>query len=76
MEPHIPEPSWRKPVGVLGLLAYLVLYAGLVASFAATLSALPTVLMIVAYVVAGLAWTLPLKPLFLWMNTGRWTLRK
>lgn len=76
MEPHIPEPSWRKPVGVLGLLVYLALYAGLVASFADWLSALPTPLMIAAYLGAGVAWTLPLKPLFLWMNTGRWTLPK
>ena len=25
-----------------------------------------------AYGVAGIAWVAPLKPLFLWMNTGRW----
>ena len=70
-----PEPSWRKPVGVLALLAYLALYAGLVSSFAGTLAALPTAVMALAYLVAGIAWVLPLRPLFLWMNTGHWTHR-
>ena len=67
------EPSWRKPVGVIALLIYLMLYAALVASFATALSNLPQWLMVIAYLVAGLAWVLPLKPLFIWMNTGRWT---
>jgi hypothetical protein len=68
-----PEPSWRKPFGILAMLAYMTIYALVVASFADSLSALPTPLMVLAYLVAGLAWVLPLKPLFLWMNTGRWT---
>jgi hypothetical protein len=69
----VSEPSWRKPVGVLALLVYLALYAILVASLADWLSSLPMALMVAAYVVFGLAWVLPLKPLFVWMNTGRWS---
>jgi hypothetical protein len=68
-----PEPSWRKPVGILGLLVYLAVYALIIASFADILSALPMPVTFLAYLVAGVAWILPLKPLFLWMNTGRWT---
>ncbi|WP_426163743.1 DUF2842 domain-containing protein [Sandarakinorhabdus sp. DWP1-3-1] len=67
------EPSWRKPVGVLALLVYLIVYAVIVSSFGATLDTLPTILKVVAYLAAGLAWVLPLKPLFVWMNTGRWS---
>lgn len=69
-----PEPSWRKPVGIIGLLAYLAAYATLVASFGENLSRLPQWLMVLVYLVLGVSWVLPLKPLFLWMNTGRWTL--
>ncbi|KAB7648747.1 DUF2842 domain-containing protein [Polymorphobacter fuscus] len=68
-----PEPSWRKPVGMLGLLGYLALYALVVTSFADALATLPQPLVVLAYIAAGLAWVLPLRPLFLWMNTGRWT---
>lgn len=67
------EPSWRKPAGILGLLLYLALYAALVSSFADALGALPGWLMLITYIVLGVAWVLPLRPLFLWMNTGRWT---
>jgi len=70
------EPSWRKPAGVIGLLFYLALYAGAVASFGAELARLPTALMVIAYLLLGMAWVLPLRPLFIWMNTGRWTAPK
>ena len=70
-----PEPSWRKPVGMLGLLAYLAVYALVISSFADRLGALPHLAAGLFYLAAGLVWVLPLKPLFLWMNTGRWTRR-
>ena len=67
------EPSWRKPAGVIGLLLYLIVYAEVVASFGGELGRLPQPLMLLAYMLFGVAWVLPLRPLFLWMNTGRWT---
>lgn len=67
------EPSWRKPVGVIALLVYLAVYAAIISSFGPTLNTLPTWAKVIAYLVAGIAWVLPLKPLFIWMNTGRWT---
>ena len=42
--------------------------------FADSLSALPKWLELVAYLILGVVWIAPLKPLFLWMNTGRWRL--
>lgn len=68
----VPEPSWRKPAGVFLIIAWLIVYAGLVSSFAGQLSGLPLALQVVAYLLLGLAWVLPLKPLFHWMGTGRW----
>jgi hypothetical protein len=70
------EPTWRKPAGIIGMLLYLTLYAGLVAAFADVLALLPGWLMLLVYVVLGIAWIAPLRPLFLWMNTGRWTAPK
>ncbi|WP_156254995.1 DUF2842 domain-containing protein [Sandarakinorhabdus oryzae] len=67
-----PEPSWRKPVGMLGLIVYLIVYALVVSVLADNLAGAPRIVETLAYLVAGLAWVLPLKPLFLWMNTGRW----
>jgi predicted membrane channel-forming protein YqfA (hemolysin III family) len=70
------EPSWRKPAGMIGLLFYLAVYAVLVVQFADGLSALPKWLELVAYLILGVVWIAPLKPLFLWMNTGHWRLPK
>lgn len=66
------EPSWRKPAGVLLMLAWIVLYAGAVAQGAPWLSALPTPIQATAYLLLGVAWLLPLRPLLIWMNTGSW----
>ena len=58
------------------MLFYLAVYAGIVASFGSALTRLPTLVMVVAYLLLGMAWVLPLRPLFIWMNTGRWTTPK
>ena len=70
-----PEPSWRKPVGMLGLIIYMIVYALVVSVLADNLIGAPRIIELLAYVAAGLAWVLPLKPLFLWMNTGRWRIK-
>ncbi|WP_310497107.1 DUF2842 domain-containing protein [Sandarakinorhabdus sp.] len=67
-----PEPSWRKPVGMLLMLLYIAVYAMIVGLASGWLTALPTPLMVAAYLVLGVAWLAPLRPLLVWMNTGRW----
>lgn len=70
-----PEPSWRKPVGMLGLILYLIVYALVVSVLADSLTGAPRAFELLAYLLAGFAWIAPLKPLFLWMNTGRWRVK-
>ena len=70
-----PPPSWRKPVGMLGLLASLALYALIFSALADWLATLPKLIATLIYIVAGFAWLLPLRPLFIWMNTGHWRAR-
>lgn len=65
-------PSWRKPAGVLAMLGYLTLWVVLVASFSSAIGGLGWPLQLVIYVVAGIVWIAPLKPLLRWMETGRW----
>jgi hypothetical protein len=71
-----PEPSWRKPAGIFLMLIYLTVYAVVAARLAGSLGTLPTLVLVPLYLMLGLAWVLPLRPLLLWMNTGRWTQRK
>ena len=64
------EPSWRKPVGIFAILALIAVWAVLVASLSGTVSGWAWPLQALFYLVAGLAWVMPLKPLLRWMETG------
>ena len=68
---NVPQPSWRKPAGILAILAIIAIWAALVASVAAFIENWPVLAQAAYYLVAGIAWILPLKPLLRWMETGR-----
>ena len=65
------EPSWRKPAGIFAILALIAIWAVLVASLSSIVGQWPVVLQTLFYLVAGLVWILPLKPVLRWMETGR-----
>lgn len=66
------NPSWRKPVGALGILAWITFWVVLIASFSATIGGWHIAAQTIIYLVAGIVWIVPLKPVLLWMETGRW----
>ena len=66
-----PQPSWRKPAGIFAILALITVWAVLIASMAKSLGHWPVLLQAIFYLVAGIVWVLPLKPLLRWMETGR-----
>jgi len=67
------EPTWRIPVGILGLLFVLAVYGVVIARYAPDLIGnLPTLVQTVIYIVLGLIWLLPLRRFLIWMETGRW----
>ncbi|NJC33157.1 putative membrane channel-forming protein YqfA (hemolysin III family) [Sphingomonas jejuensis] len=65
-------PSWRKPAGIGLILLLIAVWAIIVASLSGPIGRLPPVLQAIVYLIAGIVWILPLKPLLLWMETGRW----
>jgi hypothetical protein len=67
----LTDPSWRKPAGIFAILAIIAVWAALVASLAAFVENWPVLLQAAFYLVAGIAWIAPLKPLLRWMETGR-----
>ncbi len=66
------NPSWRKPAGMFAILALILVWIVVVASFSAEIASLHALVQLVIYVVLGLVWILPLKPLLRWMETGKW----
>ena len=56
------EPTWRIPVGLLGLLLGLSIYGLVIARYAPELIGdWPTLLQTIVYIVLGLVWLLPLR---------------
>ena len=66
------SPTWRIPVGIIGLLVGLLAYGLLVARYVPDLiGTWPTIAQTVVYLVLGLVWLLPLRRFLIWMETGR-----
>ncbi|MEA3030767.1 MAG: hypothetical protein QOJ53_2074 [Sphingomonadales bacterium] len=66
------EPSWRQPVGILLILLLIGGWAVLIVSAAPLIDGAPAWAHIVYYLIAGIVWILPLRPLLRWMETGKW----
>ena len=65
-------PSGRKPAAIAAIVAIIVAWALLVASLAPFVGQWPVLVQALFYLVAGIAWILPLKPLLRWAETARW----
>lgn len=64
------EPSYRKLIGIALILLLIVLWAAFVASFARIVGDWPILLQAPFYLVMGIIWIIPLKPLVRWIQTG------
>ena len=65
-------PSWRKPVGMLGILLLILLWCVAITSLSGVVGGWPWTAQLVFYLFTGLIWITPLKPLLRWMEVGRW----
>jgi hypothetical protein len=57
---------------MLLILAVITIWAVIVASFSETIGRWPGIVQLVVYVVAGIVWIFPMRPVLTWMETGRW----
>lgn len=65
------NPSGRSLVGIALILVLIALWAVLVASLARFVGEWPVLIQALFYLIVGLAWIIPLKPLVRWIQTGR-----
>jgi predicted membrane channel-forming protein YqfA (hemolysin III family) len=64
------EPSPRKLVGIALIVLLIVVWAAFVASLAQIVGEWPILVQAVFYLVTGIVWIIPLKPLIRWIQTG------
>jgi len=67
------QSSARKIIGIALILLIIAVWAMLVASLAPFVGRWPVLLQAPYYLIMGLAWIAPLKPLIRWIETGRWS---
>ena len=67
-----PEPSARTLGGIVMILLLIVIWAAFVASLAPAVGRWPVLVQAPFYLIMGIAWIIPLKPLVRWIQTGRW----
>jgi len=66
------QPSGRKLAGILLILLIIAMWAIFVASLAPLVEHWPVIAQGAYYLILGIVWIIPLKPLVRWMQTGRW----
>ena len=70
-----PQPPARKLFGTALIVLLIVFWAAFVASLARIVGAWPIVVQAAFYLIMGIAWIIPLKPLVRWMQTGSFRVR-
>ena len=66
-----PKPSLRKPFGVLLLIVLIAIYALVAVAVADPVTRLPVLVQLPIWIVLGIAWVFPARPLVRWIETGR-----
>ena len=66
------EPTLRKPIGILLMLAIIGIWLAIVLSATPLVLTLAWPVQAIFFAIAGLSWIAPLKPLLRWMETGAW----
>ena len=64
------QPSSRTLIGIALILLLIGLWAAFVASLAQVVGTWPILVQAPFYLVMGIAWIIPLKPLVRWIQTG------
>ncbi|MGQ5701250.1 DUF2842 domain-containing protein [Sandaracinobacteroides sp. A072] len=65
-------PSLRRPLGILALLAGIFAYAIFVVWLFEPVATLHPLIQLPIWLVLGIAWVFPVKPLLVWIETGKW----
>ncbi len=66
------QPTWRKPAGILLMLVYIALWSFIIASNWEYIAMTHILVQALIYLILGVIWIFPLKPLMIWMETGKW----
>ena len=64
------DGSWRRGVGIAAILGAIAIWASAIVLFAPLIARWPVLIQALFYLIVGIVWIIPLKPLLQWMETG------
>ena len=62
----------RKLLGMAAILGWILAWSVLIATLADGVAGIHWAVTALFFIIAGIAWIAPLRPLLRWMETGRW----
>ncbi|NVD27496.1 DUF2842 domain-containing protein [Parasphingorhabdus flavimaris] len=62
------RPSLRKPAGIILMLLVILLWCGIAVTLIDYLDGLSFWLQLPAYIILGVGWIFPIRPLLTWMS--------
>ncbi|MEH6715882.1 DUF2842 domain-containing protein [Parasphingorhabdus flavimaris] len=62
------QPSLRKPAGIILMLLVILLWCGIAVTLIDYLDGLSFWLQLPAYIILGVGWIFPIRPLLTWMS--------
>lgn len=69
---HEETPRPRPAAGVFMIIGIIIVWSVLIASISDTVSRWPGLVQLLFYMIAGIVWIVPLRPILRWSETGRW----
>jgi hypothetical protein len=70
MNAPLKNPTWRKPAGMIAILAIIAVWSLIVVSASSYIGQAHVLVQAIIYLIAGIIWIAPLRPLMIWMETG------
>ena len=67
---NFDQPSGRKLAAIALILLLILIWAALVATLAPWVGQLPILVQALFYLIMGIGWIAPLRPLIRWSQTG------
>jgi hypothetical protein len=65
-------PTLRRPLGILAVLVGILAYALFAVWLFEPVASLHPLVQLPIWAVLGVAWVFPLKPVMVWIETGKW----
>jgi hypothetical protein len=66
------KPTMRKPVGMMSILLIIAIWSVIIINIADYILMLPLFIQFAFFLIAGIIWIFPVRPILVWMELGRW----